>query len=197
MTRIFWKDIGPDLLFLVAGTIDTKFRRSTEVTTANSTNKNPNANKLIWVINKKWPYLAFQVVTLWSLSYRSSKLLWLFSCFFSAILQGFVFKEIGNAPSQDVKENSKIFASLAQLGQLMVRLQVTGSNWEETWRRGKEPPQARPKVASIGTHIWSGPDQKDLDHLLLTTWHINLHFADLLCSSLDTQVFLAPTHVSP
>ena len=39
------------MLFLVAGTIDTKFRRSTEVTTANSTNKDPNANKLSWVIN--------------------------------------------------------------------------------------------------------------------------------------------------
>ena len=51
MTRLFWKDIGPGLLFLVAGTIDTKFRCSTGVTTANSTNKNPNANKLSWVIN--------------------------------------------------------------------------------------------------------------------------------------------------
>ena len=46
MTRIFWKDIGHGFLFLVSGTTDTKFRRSTGVTTANSTNKNPNANKL-------------------------------------------------------------------------------------------------------------------------------------------------------
>ena len=37
--RIFWKEIGPSLLFLAAGTIDTKFRCSTGVTTANSTNK--------------------------------------------------------------------------------------------------------------------------------------------------------------
>ena len=39
MTRIFWKKIGPSLLFLAARTTDTKFRRSTGVTTANSTNK--------------------------------------------------------------------------------------------------------------------------------------------------------------
>ena len=30
---------------------ETKFRRSTGVTTANSTNKDPNTNKLSWVIN--------------------------------------------------------------------------------------------------------------------------------------------------
>ena len=51
LTRIFWKDIGPGLLFLASETTDTKFRCSTGVTTANSTNKNPNANKLSWVIN--------------------------------------------------------------------------------------------------------------------------------------------------
>ena len=39
MTRIFFKELGPSLLFLAAGTTDTKFRRSTGVTTANSTNK--------------------------------------------------------------------------------------------------------------------------------------------------------------
>ena len=42
MTRIFFKKIGPSLLFLAAGTTDTKFRRSTGVTTANSTNKYQN-----------------------------------------------------------------------------------------------------------------------------------------------------------
>ena len=52
--------MGPGLLFLVAGTTDTKFRRSTGVTTANSTNKNPNANKLSWVIN----YLVTIVIVL-------------------------------------------------------------------------------------------------------------------------------------
>ena len=51
LTRIFWKDIGPGLLFLASETTDTKFRCSTGVTTANSTNKNQNANKLSWVIN--------------------------------------------------------------------------------------------------------------------------------------------------
>ena len=51
MTRIFKKDIGPSLLFLASETTDTKFRRSTGVTTANSTNKHPNENKLSWVIN--------------------------------------------------------------------------------------------------------------------------------------------------
>ena len=51
MTQIFWKDIGPGLLFLVARSTFTKFRHSTGVTTANSTNKNPNANRLSWAIN--------------------------------------------------------------------------------------------------------------------------------------------------
>ena len=55
LTRIFWKDIGPGLLFLASETTDTKFRCSTGVTTANSTNKNPNANKLSWVINYSAP----------------------------------------------------------------------------------------------------------------------------------------------
>ena len=36
--KIFWKKIGPSLLFLEAGATDTKVRRSTGVTTANSTN---------------------------------------------------------------------------------------------------------------------------------------------------------------
>ena len=35
----FFKKIGPSLFFLAAGTTDTKVRRSTGVTTANSTNK--------------------------------------------------------------------------------------------------------------------------------------------------------------
>ena len=39
MKRIFFKKIGPSLLFFAAGTTDAKFRRSTGVTTANSTNK--------------------------------------------------------------------------------------------------------------------------------------------------------------
>ena len=39
MKRIFNKKIGPSLLFLAAGTTDTKFLGSTGVTTANSTNK--------------------------------------------------------------------------------------------------------------------------------------------------------------
>ena len=39
ITRIFWKKIGPSWLFLAAGTTDTKFRHSTGVATANSTNK--------------------------------------------------------------------------------------------------------------------------------------------------------------
>ena len=39
MKRIFKKKIGPSLLFLAAGTTDTKFLGSTGVTTANSTNK--------------------------------------------------------------------------------------------------------------------------------------------------------------
>jgi len=39
MTQIFIEKIGPSLLFLAAGTSDTKFRHSTGVTTANSTNK--------------------------------------------------------------------------------------------------------------------------------------------------------------
>jgi len=43
--------MGPGSLFLAARTTDAKFRRSTGVTTANSTNKNPNAKKLSWVIN--------------------------------------------------------------------------------------------------------------------------------------------------
>ena len=36
--RIFWKEIGPSLLFLTVGTTNTKVRRSTGVATANSTN---------------------------------------------------------------------------------------------------------------------------------------------------------------
>ena len=39
MTRIFFKKIGPSLFFLAAGVTETKVRRSTGVTTANSTNK--------------------------------------------------------------------------------------------------------------------------------------------------------------
>ena len=39
MTRIFFEKIGPSLFFLAAGTTNTKVRRSTGVTTANSTNK--------------------------------------------------------------------------------------------------------------------------------------------------------------
>ncbi len=39
MKRIFWEENGLSLLFLATGTTDTKFRRSTGVTTANSTNK--------------------------------------------------------------------------------------------------------------------------------------------------------------
>ena len=39
MAGIFWKENGLILLFLAARTTDTKFRRSTGVTTANSTNK--------------------------------------------------------------------------------------------------------------------------------------------------------------
>jgi len=38
-TDILKKKIGPSLRFLAAGTTDTKFRRSTGVATANSTNK--------------------------------------------------------------------------------------------------------------------------------------------------------------
>ena len=52
MIWIFWEKIGPSLLFLAAGTTDTKVRRSTGVTTANSTNRNPNANKSSWAINR-------------------------------------------------------------------------------------------------------------------------------------------------
>ena len=39
MKQIFKKKIGPSLLFLAAGTTDTKFLGSTGVATANSTNK--------------------------------------------------------------------------------------------------------------------------------------------------------------
>ena len=39
MTRIFFEKIGPSLFFLAAGVTETKVRRSTGVTTANSTNK--------------------------------------------------------------------------------------------------------------------------------------------------------------
>ena len=49
---------------MAAGTTDTKFRRSTGVTTANSTNKNTNANKLSWVINYQRPGFLELVVTL-------------------------------------------------------------------------------------------------------------------------------------
>ena len=38
MFRIFWKEIGPSLRFLAVGTTDTKVRRSTEFTNANSYN---------------------------------------------------------------------------------------------------------------------------------------------------------------
>ena len=51
MTWIFFEKIGTSLFFLVAGTTDTKVRHSTGVTNANSTNKDPKANKLIWAIN--------------------------------------------------------------------------------------------------------------------------------------------------
>ena len=37
MTQIFFEEMGPSLFFLAAGTTDTKFLRSTGVTTANST----------------------------------------------------------------------------------------------------------------------------------------------------------------
>ena len=40
------------MLFVAAGVTDTKVRHSTGVATTNSTNKNPNANKLSWVINR-------------------------------------------------------------------------------------------------------------------------------------------------
>ena len=43
--KIFWKKIGPSLLFVVAGATDTNVRRSTGVTTANSTNIR-NTNQL-------------------------------------------------------------------------------------------------------------------------------------------------------
>ena len=39
------------MLFVAAGVTDTKVRHSTRVATTNSTNKNPNANKLSWAIN--------------------------------------------------------------------------------------------------------------------------------------------------
>ena len=39
------------MLFVAAGVTDTKVRQSTRVATTNSTNKNPNANKLSWAIN--------------------------------------------------------------------------------------------------------------------------------------------------
>ena len=39
------------MLFVAAGVTDTKVRHSTGVATTNSTNKNPNANKLSWAIN--------------------------------------------------------------------------------------------------------------------------------------------------
>ena len=44
------------MLFLASETTDTKFRRSTGVTTANSTNKDPKANKLSWAINYTTPW---------------------------------------------------------------------------------------------------------------------------------------------
>ena len=49
--KIFWKKIGPNLLFVVAGATDTNVRRSTGVTTANSTNIR-NTNQLSWAINE-------------------------------------------------------------------------------------------------------------------------------------------------
>ena len=55
ITRIFWKENGPGLLFGAVQATETKFRRSTGVTTANSTNKNPNVNKLSWAINYSPP----------------------------------------------------------------------------------------------------------------------------------------------
>ena len=58
MTRIFFEKIGPSLFFLAAGVTETKVRRSTGVTTANSTNKDPKANKLSWAINYRLPKVA-------------------------------------------------------------------------------------------------------------------------------------------
>ena len=48
------------MLFVAAGVTDTKVRHSTGVATTNSTNKNPNANKLSWAINYKlsWSLIA-------------------------------------------------------------------------------------------------------------------------------------------
>ena len=49
--RIFWRKNESSMLFVAAGVTDTKVRHSTGVATTNSTNKNPNANKLSWAIN--------------------------------------------------------------------------------------------------------------------------------------------------
>ena len=61
ITRIFWeKKIRPSLFFLAAGTTDTKFRRTTGVTTANSTNKDQKyksvelGDQLVHHIKKIW-----------------------------------------------------------------------------------------------------------------------------------------------
>jgi len=51
MTCIFRKEIGPSLLFLAVQDTETKVRHSTRVATANSTDKNPNVNKLSWAIS--------------------------------------------------------------------------------------------------------------------------------------------------
>ena len=61
--------MGPGSLFLVARTTETKFRRSTGVTTANSTNKNPIANKLSWVINYSMVELYCKSTVVWVLQY--------------------------------------------------------------------------------------------------------------------------------
>ena len=49
--RIFEEKNESSMLFVAAGVTDTKVRHSTGVATTNSTNKNPNANKLSWAIN--------------------------------------------------------------------------------------------------------------------------------------------------
>ena len=57
------------------------------------------------------PTLLFKL-SLLSLAYGSSKLIWLSSCFCLATLQGDVFQGIYNAPSpgiQNVKDNVDIF----------------------------------------------------------------------------------------
>ena len=69
------------MLFVAAGVTDTKVRHSTGVATTNSTNKNPNANKLSWAINYRWgrlgdvPYrsaLSLRNVTWWSRRWKGN-----------------------------------------------------------------------------------------------------------------------------